>query len=59
MAKPITEKRIEAMYKLVDTLTSNNKDELLSYLLATISHKQVKDMLDYLVENLGVKIEME
>lgn len=51
--KPITERRLNALYNHVNTSNSRTRQDILDFLLATISHRQVKE----LVERFNIKVE--
>jgi len=45
--KSIKERREDALYKFAKNSNGHDRRELMDYLLATISHKQIKEAVEY------------
>lgn len=46
MSEPIRSRRLKALYDYSNNANSTQRKELLSLLLAMITHKQIKDVCD-------------
>ena len=47
MKKPLPIRRLDAIYEYYNYATRSRRDELLTYFLATVSHKQIKEAVEY------------